>query len=276
MKQNSYSPLLFVLVLFLSFTSFITYAQGDLMIIPKRLVFTGAERSQEINLINTGADTATYAISFIQYNMKEDGSFEEIEKPEEGQNFANEFLRYYPRRVNLAPNEAQTIRVQITKRNLLKIDEYRSHMYFRAVEKETALGESEIEEDENTISINIKTVFGISIPIIIRNGKSTTTIDLKDFQLLQEDNKTKLSFEFNRNGNFSTYGDLEVEYIPEIGNSSKIAAVRGLAVYSPNTKRKFVLNLPEKEEVNYAKGKLKITYKTEEGEIYDEYLYELN
>jgi len=246
------------------------------MIMPKRLVFTGAERSQEINLVNTGADTATYAISFIQYKMKEDGNFEEIFKPEEGQNFADEFLRYYPRRVNLAPKEAQTIRIQITKRNLLNPGEYRSHIYFRAVDKETALGETEAKENDKAISINIKTVFGISIPIIIREGASTINVELNNIEVLEESNETKLALEFNRNGNFSTYGDLEVEYILEGEKNLVIAMVRGLAVYTPNNKRKFMLNLPTMEGVDYSKGKLKITYKTEEGKIYNESLYDLN
>lgn len=276
MKQNSRSPFLLVLIAILIFITSFTYAQGDLMVLPKRLVFKGSERSKEINLINTGADTANYAISFIQYKMKEDGSFEEISTPEEGQNFADEFLRYYPRRVNLAPNEAQTIRVQITKRNLLNLGEYRSHIYFRAVEKETALGESDVEDDENAISINIKTVFGISIPVIIRNGESTTKLELKDLQLLQEEDQTKLSIEFDRKGNFSTYGDISVEYIPESGKIYRITTVRGLAVYTPNTKRRFILNLPKIEGVDYTKGKLKVTYKTEEGFVYNERFYELN
>ncbi len=88
-----------------------------------------------------------------------------------------DFLRYFPRRVSLAPNEAQTIRVQLTRTGNLEQGEYRSHMYFRAVEEQTALGAEEAEESEG-ISINIKTVFGISIPIIVREGESTTNIDL--------------------------------------------------------------------------------------------------
>ncbi|WP_026838676.1 hypothetical protein [Gillisia sp. JM1] len=274
MKQSSKSPFLFVLGILFIFNSSFIYAQGDLMVIPKRLVFRGLERSKEINLINTGADTATYAISFIQYKMKEDGSFDEITEPEENQNFADEFLRYYPRRVNLAPNEAQTIRVQITKSNLMNPGEYRSHIYFRAVEKETALGESDVIVDENAISINIKTVFGISIPVIIRNGESSTEVNLKEFLLIQEDDKTQLSIEFNRNGNFSTYGDLSVEYITEEGESSAIASVRGLAVYTPNNKRRFIINIPG--DIDYSKGKLKVTYKTEDDILYDEILYDLN
>jgi len=275
MKQNPFSPSLSILAFFIIISTSV-YAQGDLMVMPKRLIFTGAERSQEINLVNTGADTATYAISFIQYKMKEDGNFEEITKPEEGQNFADEFLRYYPRRVSLAPKEAQTIRVQITKRNLLNPGEYRSHIYFRAVDKETALGQTIADENDKEISINIKTVFGISIPVIIREGASTINVELNNIEVLKENNETKLALEFNRNGNFSTYGDLEVEYLLEGKKNLVIAMVRGLAVYTPNNKRQFMLNLPEMEGVDYSKGKLKITYKTEEGNIYNESLHDLN
>ena len=110
------------------------------MIMPKRLVFDGSQRSQEINLANTGTDTAVYAISFVNYIMTEDGNFEQVEKPKEGQRFATDFLRYFPRRVTLAPKEAQTIRVQLTRTGNLEQGEYRSHMYFRAVEEQTALG----------------------------------------------------------------------------------------------------------------------------------------
>lgn len=274
MKQSSKSPSLFILGTLFIFMSSFTFAQGDLMVLPKRLVFNGTERSKEINLINTGKDSATYAISFIQYKMNIDGSFEEISEPEENQNFADEFLRYYPRRVNLAPNEAQTIRVQTTRTNQLKPGEYRSHIYFRAVEKETALGESDVIADEDAISINIKTVFGISIPVIIRNGESTTKLNLEDILLAKEGKKTQLSMAFNRTGNFSTYGDLSVEYIPEVGEGMAIASVRGLAVYTPNNKRRFNINLPE--DIDYSKGKLKVTYKTEDEILYDEVLYDLN
>src|SRR5690606_18413528 len=133
----------------------VSSAQGDLMIMPKRLVFDGSQHSQEINLANTGQDTAVYAISFINYKMTEEGNFEQVEIPEEGQRFATDFLRYFPRRVTLAPNEAQTIRVQLTRSGNLEKGEYRSHMYFRAVEEQTALGE-ETEQDSEGISINIK------------------------------------------------------------------------------------------------------------------------
>jgi P pilus assembly chaperone PapD len=251
------------------------FAQGDLMIMPKRLVFDGSQRSQEITLANTGSDSATYAISIVQYKMTESGNFEEVTAPEEGQRFATDFLRYYPRQVVLGPNEAQTVRMQLTRTGNLEQGEYRSHVYFRAVEKQIALGEEDQNEAEG-ISINIKTVFGISIPVIIREGASTTAIELSGLVLDRDPEKPLLSLVINRSGNMSVYGNLSVEHISPDGLKTEIGKVRGLAVYTPNTKRDFAFRLQNTEMLDLNKGKLKVTYKTEEGKIYSESLYELN
>lgn len=254
--------LIFFIFLFLPFQNVI--GQGDLMIMPKRLVFDGSQRSQEINLANTGKDTAIYAISFINYKMTETGSFEQIETPEEGQRFSTDFLRYFPRRVSLAPNEAQTIRVQITRTGNLEEGEYRSHMYFRAVEKQIALGEGNQEAAEG-ISIQINTVFGISIPIIIRHGNSSSEINLSDLNLDLMGDHPQLSVLINRSGNMSVYGDLSVDYISPFGKTKQIGLVKGISVYTPNSKRYFSMKL-NSEEVDLTKGKLKVTYSSEAGQ----------
>ncbi|GAB2769766.1 hypothetical protein GCM10010465_14250 [Actinomadura fibrosa] len=236
------------------------------MIMPKRLVFDGSQRSQEINLANTGRDTAVYAISFVNYEMTEDGSFKEIRDPQEGQRFATDFLRYFPRRVTLAPNEAQVIRVQLTRTGNLEDGEYRSHMYFRAVEEQTALGTEE-EADSEGISINIKTVFGISIPVIIRHGKSTTKIELTDIQLDSSGSQPILSLAINRSGNMSVYGDLKAEYISPEGKEIEVGLVKGISVYTPNSKRNFSFGLSFPEEVDLSGGKLRVTYTSDKGEV---------
>ncbi len=82
-------------------------AQGNLLVTPRRVVFDGSSRVMELNLANTGRDTARYNISFIQYRMTEEGAFEEITEPDPGQFFADNHLRFFPRSVTLAPNEAQ-------------------------------------------------------------------------------------------------------------------------------------------------------------------------
>lgn len=257
MMKKLLKPLLFILFAIIFGTS--GFAQGDLMIMPKRLVFDGSQRSQEINLANTGSDTAVYAISFVNYMMTEDGNFEQVEEPKEGQRFATDFLRYFPRRVTLAPKEAQTIRVQLTRTGNLEQGEYRSHMYFRAVEEQKALGEEETQNSEG-ISINIKTVFGISIPIIIREGKSTTEVTLSDVQLNTENEVPNLSLVINRTGNMSVYGNLSVEHKAPDGTVTEVGLVKGISVYTPNNKRNFSFELRNAAEVDLTQGKLEISY----------------
>lgn len=245
------------------------------MIMPKRLVFDGSERSQEINLANTGSDTAVYAISFINYKMTPDGNFEQVEEPAEGQRFATDFLRYFPRRVSLAPNEAQTIRVQLTRTGNLEQGEYRSHIYFRAVEEQTALGQEEAQEAEG-ISINIKTVFGISIPIIIRHGEPTTNIQLTDVELQNTETNPKLSLAINRSGNMSVYGNIKVEHISPDGTTTEVGLVKGVSVYTPNDRRNFSFELRNAADVDLTKGKLRITYSEEKGNVLATADFELN
>jgi len=79
----------------------VALAQGNLLITPRRVVFEGNKRTQELNLANTGQDSAKYNVSMIQYRMKEDGSFEEITIPDPGQNFADKYVRFFPRTVSL-------------------------------------------------------------------------------------------------------------------------------------------------------------------------------
>lgn len=261
---KSKDPLFWLLLLPLVLLGANSYSQGDLMVMPKRIVFDGSQRSQEINLINTGNEPAVYAISFVNYMMTEDGSFEQVEEPEEGQRFATDFLRYFPRQVRLAPGEAQTVRLQLLRTGNLENGEYRSHVYFRAVEEQTALGSQDAQESEG-ISINIKTVFGISIPVIIRNGNSTTELSLSDISL---DKETKtLSIVLNRSGNMSVYGNISVVHTAPGGKETEVGLVKGVSVYTPNAKRNFSFQLNSEEEVDLSKGSLEITYTEEAGRV---------
>ena len=233
-------------------------AQGNLLVNPKRAVFEGSKRIITLNLANTGKDTAKYNISFLQYRMKEDGGFEEITRPDSLQLFADKYLRIFPRTVVLGPNEAQVVKVQLTRTNLLIPGEYRSHLYFRAVPDEKPLGETSKDSSKN-ISVKLIPIFGISIPVIIRSGQSTTKIDITDisFQLTAE-KIPQLKLQLNRTGNMSVYGDLTVTHISPQGKNTQIGIVKGISVYAPNLKRRFVLNL--NEGINYRSGKIKVEY----------------
>jgi len=243
-----------------SFTS--SLAQGDLMLFPKRIVFEGSKRSQEINLANSGKDTARYILSVVQIRMKEDGSFETITEPDPGQHFADKYFRIFPRNVVLPPNEAQTVKVQLTNTSELQPGEYRSHLYVRAEEEKKPLGEEEAPRDSKTISVKIKAVFGISIPVIIRTGENNSKVSISDVMLVQ-DNETppSVKFTFNRNGNMSVYGDVMVDYISPEGKTIRVGTANGLSVYTPTNRRNFNLALNKAPGVDFHKGSLQVSYR---------------
>ncbi|WP_207496554.1 hypothetical protein [Aridibaculum aurantiacum] len=231
---------------------------------PKRIVFEGSKRSDELNLANIGNDTATYAISFVQIRMKHDGQFENITEPDSGQNFADKNLRIFPRTVTLAPNEAQTVKVQLIKANELAPGEYRSHLYFRALANDKPLGDPAIVTD-SSVSVKLVPVFGISIPAIIRVGTSTSEIKMSDISLsILEDTIPVVGFTFHRTGNMSVYGDIVVEHFSPYGKTTRIAEAKGVAVYTPTPSRIIKVRLNRFAGADLSSGKIRITY-TEDG-----------
>ena len=129
----------FVLVL-ITVCNIRSNAQGNLLITPMRVVFEGNKQNEEFNLVNTGTDTTTFSISFLQFSMNEDGTLVKSENPETMQMSASPYLRIYPSRVMLAPGEPQTIRLQYRRKPAMLSGEYRSHLYFRAEKENRPIG----------------------------------------------------------------------------------------------------------------------------------------
>lgn len=231
------------------------------MITPRRVVFEGNKQSQELTLANTGSDTAKYTVSFVQYRMTEDGSFDPIEVPDEGQLFADKYLRFFPRSVTLPPNGSQVIRMQYRKMPDMVNGEYRSHVYFRAVPNEKLLGDEQSNADTSAIGIKLVPIFGISIPVIIRNGELQAKVDLTALKLdTKSDTVPNLTLTFERTGDKSVYGDLSVMWSGAQGEPIEVGVVRGLAVYTPNKTRIFRMQLRNAPGVDYKKGKLMVKF----------------
>jgi hypothetical protein len=255
---------LLLLLLFLSFSCPIM-AQGDLMIFPKRITFEGIQnRVQNINLSNTGKDTATYKMSYSEIKMDEDGKFISIEEPEPTQHFASPYLRFYPRLITLAPNESQTVKIQLIKTNELQQGEYRSHLYFRAVPKNEALENEDPTDKPEGLSISITPVFGISIANIITIGATTTNVALSNLAVQQSEEESVLSLDFNRTGNNSCYGDIQVNHISAAGITSNAATIKGFAVYTPGNLRRTKIKLNTVSNIDYTKGQLQVIYSTQD------------
>lgn len=253
-----------VLLLFLSFSCTLR-AQGNLMIFPKRISFDGIQnRMQIINLSNVGKDTATYKMSYSQIKMDENGKFISIEEPEPNQHFASPYLRFYPRTVTLAPNGSQTVKIQLVNTNALQQGEYRSHLYFRGIPKNKILGKEEPTSTSENLSISIKPVFGISIANIISIGETSVALVLSNLVVQQSEEGIILSLDFNRSGNSSCYGDIQVNHISDTGIITSAATIKGFAVYTPGNLRRTKIKLNTTSNIDYTKGQLQVIYSTQD------------
>ncbi|WKL43878.1 molecular chaperone [Flavobacterium sp. ZE23DGlu08] len=256
--------IILLLLLFLPFAGPLM-AQGDLMIFPKRIVFEGIQnRTQNINLSNVGKDTATYKLSYSEIKMDQDGKFIAIEEPETDQHFASPYLRFYPRMVTLAPNESQTVKIQLIKTDELQQGEYRSHLYFRAVPKNKVLEKEDPAHKPEGLSISITPVFGISIANVITIGESTTAVTLSNLVVERSEDGITLSLDFNRNGNRSCYGDIQVNHISAAGITTSAASVKGFAVYTPGILRRTKMKLSTVQKTDYTKGQLQVIYSAQD------------
>jgi hypothetical protein len=246
-------------------------AQGDLLVTPVRVIFDGNKQKEEISLVNIGNDTTTYSVSFLQYNMTEDGKFELIENPGEGQMFADPYLRVFPRKVTLAPHESQVVRLQLRRKPDMTAGEYRSHLYFRA-DKESAPLSLETKKDSKLMAVQITPVFGISIPVIIRSGEVKVTSTLTEMKVEnQQDTISNLNFVINRTGNISIYGDISAEYFPVNGKPFEIGMARGVAVYTSINRRNFSVRLKNSKGVNLDSGKIIVKFTSPKDSPYELY-----
>ena len=227
------------------------------MITPSRVVFEGRKQKENLNLINTGKKTTTYTVSFVQRRMNENGSFTAIDAPDEGQKFANPYLRIYPRQITLEPGEGQVVKLQFRKKPKMEEGEYRSHLYFRSENNYSPLG-PKVADSTKSLSVQLTPVYGISIPIIIRTGNNNTNVFLSDLKL-QPSPDAILSFTLNRTGNYSTYGNLTVDFIPNKGSSYQIGMTNGIAVYTSIHKRHVSLRLTSSLK-KLKNGKIRVRY----------------
>lgn len=258
------------LIIFLSFYGQVK-AQGDLLVFPKRVEFEGINsRFQNITINNIAKETVTYSVSFVNIKMSEDGSFTPIEIPEKDQYFATPFLRCYPRTITLQPQESQIVKIQLIKTADMKEGEYRSHLYFRALPKTEALAPvKEVKTEDKGLGIKLTAIYGITMPIIIKVGKSTTEVSLDNLQVSKEKDIQYLKLDINRKGNMSVFGDIQVNYVSPSGTSTVIAKVKGFAVYTPGTLRKTKIKLDVEKKVNYSEGTIEVIYsKQESGTVF--------
>ena len=231
---------------------------GGLLVAPTRLIFEGRTRSAELTLVNTGRETATYRIVFVQMRLTETGGLIEVDEAGPGELFADRLVRYSPRQVVLKPGEPQTVRLQLRKPAELATGEYRSHLVFRAV---PAVAPAGTGGGASGMSVSLVPIYGVAVPILVRQGATAATARLHALEVrAAQDGGRVLQFRLDRDGNRSVYGNFTATFQPATGRPSVVAIMNGVAVYTPNPTRLLQLTLRPPPGVALRGGRLRLVY----------------
>lgn len=241
-----------------------SHAGAELMLYPTRIVFAGNQRAAQLELINNGAERATYRISLVNRRMSETGAFSEIDTPLPGEQFAEDLLRYSPRQVTLEPGAGQAVRIMVRKPANLPAGEYRSHLLFAQqpeVRSSTSI-EARGPAARNEIGIKLTTLVGVSVPVIVRHGNTDASVSLTHLDLQQPSGGAPtLMLQMERSGSQSVYGDLTVIFTPRGGSEQVVARANGVAVYAPNPLRRASITLDQPDGSQLSNGALRVTYR---------------
>jgi P pilus assembly chaperone PapD len=207
---------------------------GDLLVAPTRIVLNGS-RGTEITLSNIGDDVATYRVSVELRRMTPAGMLEDVGSPSEREKLAQSMILYAPRRVTIAPNQPQTIRIAARAPQGLADGEYRVHLLFRAVPPPRP---AQAPGQVKGIAFELIPVYGVTIPVVVRMGNLSAKVGIANVALTKQDGKPAVGLELTRAGDRSVFGDVKVF---KAGIRDPIAIQRGVAVYTEIASRRLVV-----------------------------------
>lgn len=228
-------------------------AQGDLLVAPTRVILNGS-RGTEVILSNIGAEEATYRISLELRRMLPDGSLVDVteENADSKESAALEMIRYAPRRVTLPPGQPQAVRIAARPGAELPDGEYRVHMAFRGIPTPAPAPEP---GEAKGISVALIPVYGVTIPVIVRQGRLESQVAITDPRLAQRDGEAQLELGLVRSGDRSTYGEIRVTK-----DGKQVYLARGIAVYPEVDSRAVALPLTP-EQAAAMRGQVRIEYR---------------
>ena len=232
------------------------HAQGDLLVAPTRVILEGS-RGTEVILSNIGSEEATYRIGLELRRMMENGRLEPVERIDanDGEEAALGMIRYAPRRITLPPGQPQAVRLAARPGADLPDGEYRVHMSFQAIPQAREVSGS--DQSADGVSIQLIPIYGITIPIIVRQGRVEAQVAINQPSIEQAEDGPELVLSITRAGDSSTYGVLTVT---KAGLAEPIVELQGLAVYPEVNQREVRVRLSPEQAANFS-GQVRIEYR---------------
>lgn len=238
-------------------TPSVTTVGANLNISPKRVTFDRTRRTATVYIYNQGTEAATFDIALIDRAMLQDGQIVTLEdamsKDDQravGQQVksAREMLALSPRRATLAPGKGQTIRLRLSAADAADTGEFRTHLTVTTIPP-ADLGltaEAAAQAAPNELRFQVNSVFGVSIPAIVRLGPPDVRAGLENVRVEYADvsldgaspaRRTPfVAFDIVRLGTNSLFGNIEIRPAGRRGGEP-IGLARGVGVYTEIPRR---------------------------------------
>lgn len=233
---------------------------ADVMMLPVRVVMEGNDLYNTIVVKNTGNAAGDYTVDLVDMKMLETGLIVPLDPGESPAYSALPYLHIAPRSMTIKPGETENIRLALRKPENLEPGEYRAHVRVRLVNANTdPLTDTAVP---NNAVITVRPKVSVLIPVIVRTGVLSLTMDIQHLNLSHESGGAPvLEMYLMREGNRSSMGDLTVTWYPRNGSAQVIGVFRGIAVYRP-TPGRFVSLLLDRlpKGSNLSDGKIRVLY----------------
>lgn len=224
---------------------------ASLLVNPTRVELDNLKnRSAVFSLINRSEQPSRYNVYFEDKQMLDSGEFVTLEKDSADFSLAK-YVRYSPRRVNIEPEQSVKVRLAARLPKSIKTGEYRSYMVFHQIP--LAPVKSEIDAQQSDVfSLSISAFLKISVPVILRVGELDSELTIADSVI--DAGRHTVQVTLQRNGERSTYGDLEVF---DIATNQLVGVSKNIAIYTELTERTFSIPLAQSVA---ADAKLQVRY----------------
>lgn len=214
----------------------------NLNITPKRLTLTRGQRTASAHIFNRGDAPATFDISLVDRVMLESGEIKPAAEVAGSPSAlalrsARDMIIVSPRRVTLAPGRGQTIRIRVTAPAGAAASEYRTHLTVTTLPP-PGVGLTAADaaaRGANQLSFRVNSVFGVSIPVIVRPQPVTAEGEIRNVRLVRAERPgpggaaaAALMFDLARTGTASLFGNVEVRSRAQ----GRMGHALGLGVYA--------------------------------------------
>jgi P pilus assembly chaperone PapD len=230
----------------------------NLNITPKRLILDRGNRSGSVYIFNQGNAPATFDISLVERVMLPSGEIKALAEARTEPALqpivanlasAQSLLVATPRRVTLAPGKGQTIRIRATPPAGAS-GEYRTHLTVTTVPPRDAgvTADQAQAGADGQLSFRITSVFGLSIPVIVRPGPADVRAAIENMRLdyanISPDGVSTpvrtpvVRFDLRRVGTNSLFGNVAIQGARG-RDRDPLGLARGIGVY-PEIERRSI------------------------------------